>query len=55
MPLEGHQRRHFLAERADFVGAAEIGKIDDEAAADDFGAGALEQLDRGECRCRRWR
>ena len=48
MAFESDQRRHFLAERADLAGAAEFGKIDDEAAADDLRAGALQQFDRRE-------
>src|SRR6185312_5242457 len=48
MALERDQRRDLLAERADLVGAAELGQVDDEQAADHLGAGALEQLDRRE-------
>src|ERR1051326_4910159 len=42
--LEAHQRLHVLAEGADLVGAAEIGKIDYKRASDHVGAGALQQL-----------
>src|ERR1700744_4438118 len=48
MPAETYQRDALFAQRADLVGAAEIRKVDDEAAADDVRAGALQELDRRE-------
>src|SRR5271155_4295288 len=47
VPFEGHERCHFLAESADFCGAAQLGQIDHEETAHDLRAGALEKLDRG--------
>ena len=39
--LEGDQRRHRLADRAQLVGAAQFGQVDHEGTAHDIGAGAL--------------
>jgi hypothetical protein len=48
MTREADERRHFLAERADLVGSAEVGQIDDERATDNLGSGLFEKLDGGE-------
>ena len=46
MSRERQQRAHRYVQRAQFVGAAEIGQIDDEAGRDDVGADLAQQLDR---------
>ena len=46
MPFESDQRTHRHAELADFLGAAEIRQVDDEAGGDHIGAELLEELYR---------
>src|SRR3954463_8967952 len=47
VPFKRNERLHVFAQRADFVGATELRQVDDERAADDGGARALQQLDGG--------
>src|SRR5262245_31986464 len=46
MPLEGNERAHRQVELAQFVGAAELGQIDDEAGGEHLRAHLAQQLDR---------
>ena len=55
VPFEIDQLEHLDALRAELVGAAEIEEVDDEAGVLDRGAGAAQQADGGDARCRRWR